>query len=186
MEFDFSDIKLCIFDLDGTLVNSHYEEIPYFFSQLSQQLKCPIDNDISHYPQRTFSSVINQVSPHEQQQLLFSAMDNIMYEFVFAHSWQALDMGTSLLKCVQKKQINYLVVTGNYVRASLMKAEKAGLELSEEKIYATTPDLDSKYHLIQQLMDKHQCLPHEVLSVGDSEYDERTAMNLGVRFIKVD
>lgn len=184
MYMELTNVELCIFDLDGTLVNSNAKEIPYFFSSLSAKLEHSINSNISHYPQRTFSSVINQAVPLQQRMPFFEALDGVMYEFVNGQTWSALEMGATLLNEARINGIKYYIVTGNYIEASLLKANKAGLMLERDKIYATTLEQDSKSQVIETLIAHHQCSADKVLSIGDSNYDEQVAHKLGIRFIK--
>ncbi len=80
MQFDLSDIQLCIFDLDGTLVNSATDEIPFFFEKLSKKLDKSIAKNFTHYPHRTFASAINNVTPEHRRTELYDLIEKEMNE----------------------------------------------------------------------------------------------------------
>ncbi|MCW8329856.1 HAD family hydrolase [Photobacterium sp. SDRW27] len=183
MQFELSDIKLCIFDLDGTLVNSNEAEIPFFFTSLSQLLNEKLDSDISNYPHRTFSSVLNNTVPLSKREEVFHQLDDIMMSFVQKQTWSSLSKGTGLLNLVLNSSMEYYIVTGNFKTPSLEKASRAGIALPLEHVYSTGLGDDSKAQVIEKLIAQNQCLPHQVLSIGDSSYDEAIAKQLGLHFI---
>ncbi|WP_411992086.1 HAD family hydrolase [Agarivorans sp. DSG3-1] len=185
MQFDLSDIQLCIFDLDGTLVNSATDEIPFFFEKLSKRLDKSIAKNFTHYPHRTFASAINNVTPEHRRTELYDLIEKEMNNFARSRLWSPLKMGNELFKQVSKHNINWRVVTGNFKSASLTKASMAGLELPIEAVYATDVKSESKAKLIKYLMKESHCLPHQVLSIGDSSYDKATAKQLGLNFFQV-
>lgn len=183
MAFDLTNIKLVIFDLDGTLVESNEQEIDYFFKALRLEVGTDIDTDISQYPDRTFSSVINSMNSTISYQDLYEKLELKMTDFVQRVTWLSLPLGKKLLQQTIEQELDYFVVTGNFKQASIDKAALANIELPEERVYCTTLEFASKGKVIQTLISKHNYSPYEVLSIGDSQYDKDIADQLGLNFL---
>lgn len=181
MNIDLANIKLVIFDLDGTLVNSDNREIPYFFERLSAIIETDIERDISKYPQRTFSSVLNLVSSNNQG--LYDQLEHKMLEFVQGSTWFPLPLGVELLGQAIEQGIEYFIVTGNFKVPSIMKATLAGIKLPRDRVYCTELGSDSKALVIEKLIASRGCLPNQVLSIGDSQYDKDIADQLRLHFV---
>ncbi|HIF5693207.1 MULTISPECIES: HAD family hydrolase [Vibrio harveyi group] len=179
------NIKLVIFDLDGTLVKSNASEIPYFFEQLSVLSAMEIDSDISQYPQRTFCSVLNSIHTPNSIEVLYNELDCKMLGFAKSTVWCPLQLGEGLLELVKKQGIDYYIVTGNFKKASIQKASLAGIAIDSDKLYSTDLCSDSKLEIIKNLIADRNLCSDEVLSIGDSQYDKDIADQLGLKFLLV-
>lgn len=177
--------KLCIFDLDGTLVRSDSAELPFFFDALTTLHDADISRSISDYPDRSFASVINSLKGTDKL-LLSKALESKMLEFVTERYWEPLEEGVLLFKTAKKLQIPTYIVSGNFHKPSLKKIESVGLDLDTDSLLTTNVDNESKLSIIQSLMHETQCSGVEVLSIGDSAYDERIAQELCISYHMVD
>lgn len=183
MKNNLTNIDLVIFDLDGTLVESNKQEIPYFFEVLSSKVDIDIDKDISQYTHRTFSSVINAINPSTDSDTLYCQLEEAMTSFVQRNSWFPLTSGEKIFRQTLGLGLDYYVVTGNFKKASIEKAELAGIHLPESRVFCTTLDSESKGDVIQHLLSEQKCPPDKVLSIGDSQYDKDIAKQLGMNFL---
>jgi HAD superfamily hydrolase (TIGR01549 family) len=156
-------IKAVVFDLDNTLVTSNIN-----FQQLKIELACPAGKDLLLYVDETLCD-------NQRQKRL----DTILrYELDDAKTSDLMAGARSLTNWLSEEGLKFGIITRNCREAAKKKLKAHALTIEElitREDFPAKPDPSALLHL----MNKWQLQQHNVLYVGDHQYDILTAQNAG-------
>lgn len=156
-------IKAVVFDLDNTLVTSNIN-----FQQLREELACPQDKDLLTH--------VEETACQKQRQQRIDAI--LRHELDDARTSDLMDGARSLTNWLSSEGIKFGVITRNCREAAKKKLSAHSLTIEElitREDFPAKPDPAALFHLMQ----KWRLQQHNVLYVGDHQYDILTAQNAG-------
>lgn len=156
-------IKAVVFDLDNTLVTSNIN-----FQQLRMELACPADKDLLTHVDETFCD-------NERQQRIETILK---HELDDAKASDLMAGARSLTDWLSNEGLKFGIITRNCREAAKKKLSAHALTIEElitREDFPAKPDPSALLHLV----DKWQLEQHNVLYVGDHQYDILTAQNAG-------
>ncbi|WP_353498952.1 HAD family hydrolase [Vibrio sp. CB1-14] len=156
-------IKAVVFDLDNTLVTSNIN-----FQQLKLELACPADKDLLTHVDETFCD-------NERQQRIETILK---HELDDAEASDLMAGARSLTDWLSNEGLRFGIITRNCREAATKKLSAHALTIEElitREDFPAKPDPSALLHLV----DKWQLEQHNVLYVGDHQYDILTAQNAG-------
>ncbi|GMQ48267.1 HAD family hydrolase [Vibrio sp. 10N] len=156
-------IKAVVFDLDNTLVTSNIN-----FQQLRLELACPADKDLLTHVDETFCDT-------ERQQRIETILK---HELDDAEASDLMAGARSLTDWLSNEGLRFGIITRNCREAAKKKLTAHALTIEElitREDFPAKPDPSALLHLV----DKWQLEQHNVLYVGDHQYDILTAQNAG-------
>jgi len=178
------DKECVLFDVDGTLVASQDDEIPFFFKAIEEITQETFSRNMADYPERSFASVITTASYPDKTDL-YRQLEEQMLQYCRQKSWKSCHEAFSLLTALQKQNAEYFLVTGNFRQVTMHKLSKAGIVVPGNRLLATTVDMPSKKAIFEMLLTKQSIAAEHSVSLGDSKYDELTAKQLNIPYISV-
>lgn len=182
MNLAMGSIKLVVFDVDGTLVHSNSEEIPFFFDQVEKLLGQPTQRNFVHYSERTFASVINTVFDDSNKNTAFAELESALEDFSMVTDWKTHQDGFKLFTKAKDSRCEIVIVSGNFLSSTLEKLKKCNIDIEGVRVITTSLKYDSKSEIIEKIIRERKINREEILSVGDSDYDRNTANQHGIKF----
>ena len=180
-------IKGIIFDLDGTLIDS-YQAIYLSFQYAYQNMglhPLPFD-EVSKVVgmglTRTFHDLLDEERTPEALRLFRKK-----YEEVFKQNTHLLPDARKIVEALHKKGIKMAVATNKLGRFSRAIFQHLGMEQFFAAIVGDedVPQNKPAPGMLLYAMGKMGTYPEEVIMVGDSLIDIKTAKNAGIRVFAV-
>ncbi len=186
--------KLCIFDLDGTLINSLYDladAMNYALKQHGFQEHEPekyrfmVGSGISTLADRAM--VIPQGLAGPEKKLEILADFNIYYNEHCLDKTRPYDHIPELLDTLDKQNILYAVMSNKPDNFSNMIVRALFPENSFAAVWGKRDGYERKPapEAVWALMDELDVKREDCLYIGDSDVDVYTAQNAGLRFCGV-
>ena len=166
---DLRGIKGVIFDLDGTLVESHLN-----FSQMRSDVGCPENEDILAF--------VANIANKQEKEMAYRVI--MQHELNDAKNAKWLPIGKQMVKQVQSHHLPMAIVTRNCPEATMLKITNNNIPIS---LVLTREDAPAKPDPTALLMiaRKWQLPPKDCLYVGDFIYDKLAAENAGMQCLLV-
>ncbi len=183
-------IKLCIFDLDGTLINSLYDladAMNYalkkhgFREHETEKYRFMVGSGISTLADRAMVIPKGLASPEKKQEIL--ADFNEYYNAHCMDKTLPYDGIVEMLDSLDKKNIMYAVMSNkpdnfsNIIVKTLFPNNKFTSVWGKRDNYERKPDPRAVWALIDEAGVKRE----ECLYIGDSDVDIYTAKNAGLK-----
>ena len=189
----FSKYKLIVFDLDNTLIPETdylfraYEEISYFIEKNFFIDRMKIDSYlknefIKNGRSKLFDNMLRNFNIHDVE--MTSILD-ILRTVKLREKIQLIDSMKLILESLIKNKIPYVVFTNGNVDQQKNKVENIRWKgLRPDVIYANEikPKPDTISFSTYLLKNKIKICEHEILMIGDSEFDQLFAENFGCDF----
>ena len=188
-------IKLCIFDLDGTLVNSIYDladSMNYalkkygFPTHETEKYKKMVGSGISVLADRAMVIPVESADPDMKKALL--ADYNEYYNIHCMDKTRPYEHIKDLLDELDKRNIMYSVMSNKpdifskKIVETLFPENKFASIWGKRDGFERKPSPQSVWALIDELNVKRD----ECLYIGDSDVDAQTAQNAGLKFCGVE
>ncbi|MGL6314781.1 HAD hydrolase-like protein [Vibrio sp. WXL103] len=174
-----------VFDVDGTLVESNENEFDFFFDVLDKVTGENNNRAVDIYPERSYASIIKECCSQFDAQSVYRAINSEMEGFIYKNTWVKKEKGSGLLELSVSLNIDYYLVSGNFLSCSNEKMRMCGLSVNTERLLTTEINRPSKAEIIHDLLIVNNYKPNDVVSVGDSEYDLKIAEGLNIPFILI-
>ncbi len=191
-------MDLIIFDIDGTLIHSHEDEVTCFIKAFSQVMgESEIDTDLTSYEHVTDTGIaIECIKRQFQRQASSTELKAIEEQFLILFN-QCLTLNppktipgsheilTSLLK---QRDVGVAIATGSYYRSALLKLKHA--DLISHLPLASCDDHFARIEIMKQAKQKaHQHYDidefRSITYVGDGPWDIKASRELDWHFIAV-
>ncbi|MEM1514810.1 MAG: HAD-IA family hydrolase [Candidatus Bathyarchaeia archaeon] len=165
---NFEQIKIVIFDLDGTLVN-----LPIDYEKLRNEIAGILKV-------RRVNSILNTLLNinEESRAEIFKILD--AYELNAIKNMREIAEGIKIYNDSRNKVRCLVTLQGELAVKEIMRV--AGL--SFDVIITREFSLD-RYEQIKAVIERFNVSPGEVLFVGDRETDEKAAKKIGCNFILI-
>ncbi len=192
-------MDLVIFDIDGTLIHSHKEEVDCFIKAYTQVMgKSDIDTDLTKYEHVTDTGITQEcIFRHFQRQA--SSDEHLAIEEAFLNLF-----GSSLTlnppkvipgvhdlfeQLFGEKNICLAIATGSYYRSALLKLKHANLSLSNLPL-SSCADHMARIEIMKTAKRKaHDAYQVEdfrtITYVGDGPWDIKASQALAWNFIGI-
>lgn len=169
-----------IFDLDGTLGDTLpicLEAFRLTFQKFTGKIFA--DDEISVYFGRTEEGIVNQV-------VLDNAVSAVeFYQKTYERLHQSLTAPFPGIKeaiaLLREKGVRLAVVTGKGPDSAVVSMKYLGLQPYFEYLETGTPAGPNKPEAVQQVLQRWGTRPDEVAYVGDTLYDMKAALSIGIR-----
>lgn len=185
--------KLCIFDLDGTLINSLYDLADAMNYALHkngfpvherEQYRFMVGSGISVLADRAM--VVPQGTDSQKKEQILADF-NSYYNVHFVDFTRPYDGITELLNRLDEQNIGYAVLSNkpdnftNAIIAKLFPKRQFSAIWGKRDDFPRKPDPAS----VQALIHEVGVTPEECLYIGDSDIDMQTAANASLRSVGV-
>jgi phosphoglycolate phosphatase-like HAD superfamily hydrolase len=194
-------VRLILFDLDGTLVNSHPIDSPCYLQALVDIFDFDldrIDRDWSSYPHVTDAGILNSLCerelgrlPHPQEVTLYQQRFlELLRSAVRMQPLQPIGgAGTLLDRLDRSCDYALALATGAWAQTAKFKLAQAGLDLIDFPA-AYSDDAQSRIEIMkcayQRAIDRYQQSEFDrVIYIGDGVWDGIASAKLGYEFIGI-
>ena len=178
-------IKAIIFDSDGTLFHSNslgsktLKEVCLKFGKPFDQKKFDSTNGL------TRKDKLKKLFPKDYKKMW--PVWNKLYSNKYSTSAEAFFGVIKELQILSKKKILLFIYSTKYSTLVKQALKKFGvLHLFSEVIGGETKPIKPSKKPIQKLLNKYSLNKNEVLLVGDTYIDEKSAKNSGIKFVFID
>lgn len=194
-------MKLIMFDVDGTLVDSMKVDEVYFVDSVKEAFEIQsVDTDWNNYPHATESCILENIIKNAHERNLekheidsFIKIFHLKLEnFIKTNPTELVEiLGANkfINELTTKKEYAISIATGGYRETIQLKLEKAGVDIknlpfacshdgiSREEIMKIAENKSKKLHGIEEF--------EEVIYFGDGLWDYKACKNLNYKFIAV-
>ncbi len=187
-----AELKLLVWDLDGTLVDSELD-LAHAINAMLRNLNCP------ELPVEVVASYVGDGAPMlvrralgdpEDESYVHSALEYFLAyyrEHKLDHTYIYSGVLNTLEAIRQRSDLKMAVLTNKPIVPSRAICESLGLAPFMSQIYGgnSFPTKKPDPHGARVLLQEHGARPCEALMIGDSQYDVLTANNSGMYSVGV-
>ncbi len=186
-------IKLVIFDLDGTLLNT-LDDLADSCNYILKQHNFPThpSNSYCFFVGNGIAKLVERALPEDRRNAEF--IEQIRLEFIEYYSLHAEDKTApyegiiSLLKELQKQDIKLAVASNKFMAGTQTLVQKYFGDITFSAVFGQREGIPVKPNpqIVYDIMDKSGIRDkEEILYVGDTATDMQTCKNAGIKSIGV-
>lgn len=186
---------IIVFDIDGTLTQSHDIDCELFFETIAEEIGIgPIEPDLSPFPDVTDSGIVHQLYlSHKNRQPTVEEFFQIEDRFADRLSsavgssifYEKMHGAIEFIEKLESQGLEVGIATGNWRKSGAIKLKSLGLERLIEKA-ATSSDSRSRKEILAIAFEKFRHNSNgSRWYIGDGQWDLTAAQGLGVSFFGI-
>lgn len=187
-----AQMKLLVWDLDGTLVDSELD-LAHSINAMLRHLQCaelPVEVVASYVGDGAPMLVRRALGDPDDEPYVHAALEYFLAyyrEHKLDHTYVYAGVLDTLEAIRQRSDLKMAVLTNKPIGPSRAICEALGLSPYMSRIYGGNSFATKKPepHGARMLLDEHDASPHEAIMIGDSQNDVLTANNAGMYSIGV-